>query len=208
MDATAELGRLEERHAQAAAKAGALEGEEREAGLALQAAREALAEVGRRDGPPAERTKAEASLAEAEQKAQQPWAVRRDGAQRAVRDAGGEVRAFVAENLDELVSDLEEQGRETVEDVNSETAALVAAIARREAVAAAIRSLLSKVSHPGVADVSYAASEQLARAAAEFVAAGGEVAPMLERDREPWATLLPRPEPGGDELEPVVGVVA
>jgi chromosome segregation ATPase len=185
--ASVELAKVQEQRGRAAARVDALEREQRGAAAAAAAASAALAEHERQGGAPAgKRRELEQALAAAKSKAAEPWPERIAGARSAVRDCDRAVRSFVAENLSELIADLEADGQAAAERVNSAAADLLAAYSEREAVAARIGGLASMVGSLRPGDVTYSRAEAVAREATRFVQVGGEAAPQLRHDpREP-----------------------
>jgi DNA repair exonuclease SbcCD ATPase subunit len=192
-DASVELAKREEERRRAASRVSGIESEWRQAIAASRDASAALAEVERHGRSAAARSAAEQKLTDARAKADEPWAERVEGARSAARDVDRAYRAHVTAHLGELVEELEERGRDAVVRVNDAAGELAAAITEREAVAEQIRSLISKIARPGVADVRYGAGDELAQAVAAFIRQGGEIPPTLDRNRPPWDTLL-----GGD----------
>jgi hypothetical protein len=142
--------------------------------------------------------KAEEELAAAKAKAAEPWGERAEGARAAARDVERRVRAHVAAHLAELVRALEADGQAAADRVNSAAADLIAAHAEWAAVATQIGQVITMVARPSPGDVTFSRSDEVARAAASLVAAGGENGPTLDRNRDPWARILEEPEP---ELE-------
>jgi hypothetical protein len=197
MDATDRLRELQGKRDAATSRVDELEREWRTAVAAAREASAALTEGERHGLASAKRRDLEKTLAAAKARADEPWKERVDGGKRAVRDRAAEIRTFVAGHFPELVADIEEEGQQAAETVNTAAAALIAAHLERERIAAQLGQLLTQVQPPSVGDVSYTApaAEQAARAAAALVAAGGEVPVRLRRDTQPWAALLGEREP-------------
>ena len=194
MDATVELGKLNEKRGRAGARVDALEREARETATAATAASAALAEFERHGGSATKRRELERALADARARAAEPWTERIAGARQGVRDADIEVQRFVAENLAELVEVLEAEGRIAADELNAAAEAVVVAFQRREAVAARISSLASMVSRVSPGDVTFPRAEALERAAQALLQRGGEEPPLLRRDRGPWSLRFPAEE--------------
>jgi flagellar biosynthesis chaperone FliJ len=88
MNANTELAKLEQQRSRAATRIDELEAEQRQTGVTLAAAREAVAQFHRRGGGrQAERNQLEQALAEAKGAAEEPWAERTEDARRGARDA-------------------------------------------------------------------------------------------------------------------------
>ena len=190
MDANTTLAALTAARDQANGKVASIEAEAREAGLALAAAREALAEFERGDGRQSDRAKLEQRFTEAEARVGQPWPTRLDGARRRVRDADRAIADHVRSNLAELLAEVEQDGAAAAARVDAAAQALVDANLACQQVGQQIGALLVKVSPPGPADVSGTRSDEAARAAASFLVSGGEQPPALDRRRAPWNHLL------------------
>jgi hypothetical protein len=190
MDAAQGLATLQEERNRAAARISNLEAEWRAAQASVAQASAALAEVERHGGSATTRHKAEKALSEAQALAGQPWAERVEGARRGARDSDAAIRAHTAANLPELVEEVEERGQEVADRINASLASIVADHGELEHIAAELGRLLTAVSVPGSMDVSRSESEQVARAAAAVIGAGGEVGPRVSRVNAPWATLL------------------
>jgi hypothetical protein len=191
------LAELVEARHRARAAVDAIEAEQRTASEAAQAASERLTDLERRalggeKVSAATRREAEEALAEARAKAAEPWGERIAGAQAALRDATARLQQASAQHLDELVEGLEQDGEAAASKVNEAAAALVAAHQERERVASEISMLCATAGarvRPG--DVAYSRAEELARAAAALLDAGGEVPPALRRDpRQPVHGIL------------------
>ena len=205
MDATAttELRELQERGAAAASRISDLERAWRSANEEVAAASARLSQAERAGASPSTIRKIEGELAAAKAKAAEPWAERVEGARAAARDVERQVRTFVGANLDELVRALEADGQAAADQVNAAASALVSAHAEWEAVAAQIGKVIATVARPAPGDVSFSRADEVARAAAGLVAAGGENGPVLDRTRDPWALLLGQAEPELEETETV-----
>jgi hypothetical protein len=199
MDTTEAMAALLDQTSRAEARVGELDARQREAGAALAAAAEQLAEFERRGGGrQADRARLEQALAEARARVDEPWAARREGATRAVRDARAQEARFVRENLTELVAVLETDGRTAATRIDAAAAELVAAYAAREGVAGAIAALAARIGSPRPGDVSRTRCEALAGEAQRLIREGGEEPPTLLRDPRPHA-----PDTEVVELQPV-----
>jgi chromosome segregation ATPase len=195
MNATDRLRELQEQRDAAGARVGQLEDEHRRAVAAQQEASAALAEAERVGVSATKRHALEQALAEAKARADEPWSERLEGARGAVRDADHALRDHVAAHLDELVTALEREGEAAAQAVDEAAANLFTAQLERDRIAAALGSLITRVSRPGPMDVSRSRADELARSAAAFAAAGGEDPPRLDRTRPPWSELLAQHEP-------------
>jgi hypothetical protein len=173
---------LVERVASAEAKVDSLRAEQRTTAATRELARTALIQAERDGTTPAQRTKLEKALGEAETRASQRWAERIEGARQAARDAQFELQRFTAEHLTELVAQVEADGERATEKVNTAATALVEAFNEREQVAAQIAALASQAGRINPGDVSRSAAEGAAQAAAALIQRGGEVAPTLLHD--------------------------
>lgn len=183
--ASVELSSLAARRDEAQRRVDELERELHAAGQAREDARAALVEAERRGIGAAERMKLEKALADAEARPTILLA-RVEGSRAAVRDAEVEMRKYVAENLSELVCELEADGDRAVSDLNDALESVVAAYHRREGIAARIMSLAAMVGPLRPGDVSRSKAEDVVRAASALLAGSGEVRPELLHDpREP-----------------------
>jgi hypothetical protein len=196
--ATTQLEQLVAKRTRATARVAEVQAEWRLAGQTLQAARESLVTFeGRGNGRQAERSELEAALADAKARADEPWAERVEGAQRHERDAHRHVQEHVAENLDELVGELERQGAVAASSLNAAARALLDAYSERENVAQQIGALVALIARVEPGDVSRTRAEQAAQALRALVEAGGEHGPVLRRDprlalrRMPAAAAIP-----------------
>jgi hypothetical protein len=195
-EATAKLAELKEQRARAAVRVDDVEREARQAGAAVQQCLAELAEVERSGATARRRTEAEAALATARQAAdQQLWAARLSGAQQGLRECDQAIRAHISANLCPLLAEQEAAGELAAQRVDAAAAELVAAWMERERIAAGIGELVSKVARVEPTDVSRSRAEAAAQAAILLANQGGEVAPALDRRRDPWALLLPQPAP-------------
>jgi hypothetical protein len=155
-----------------------------------------LAEAERSGAAASHRPEAEAALAKARQAAdQQLWTARLTGAQQGLRECDQAIRAHISANLLSLLGEQEAAGELAAQRVNAAAAELVAAWMERERIAAGIGELVSKVARVEPTDVSRSRAEAAAQAAISLANQGGEVAPALDRLREPWALLLAQPAP-------------
>lgn len=193
-DSAAEgMARLVEQRERARARVDELEAAQREATAAAEQASVNLVELERRGVSPAgRRAKLEQTLAEAKARAAEPWAERVEGARQRARDAHTEVQRFVAERLDELVENLEADGRIAAQALTDAAEAMLAAYAERERVAREIAETCPLTARVAPGDVSRSKAEPLARAAADLIQGGGEEPPRLLRDpRQPRHGLVP-----------------
>jgi hypothetical protein len=159
----------------------------RQATADLADAREALADVERRiaagEAGAQARTKAERRLATAEQGVGVRWPERRQGAERAARDARQAVQVHISRNFDELISELEEAGAAAAEQVDYTAQSFLAAAAQRAAAERNLIEITALVRPMGPNDVARAASDEAVYAVSRFVERGGEVAPALRIER-------------------------
>jgi hypothetical protein len=142
------------------------------------AAGEEVSEKTRRD--------AEQALTKARVKAAEPWAERRAGIQAAARDQEHAILQFVAENLDELVAELEQDGEDAAEALNRACRAVETAYLERQLVEQRLTSVVGMVRIPRPGDIQRTMAEGVRRAAGDLLMAGGEQAPKLRVDpRQP-----------------------
>jgi hypothetical protein len=161
----------------------------RRAQAELAEAREALVAIERSagaEGPSAsERAAAEKRLARAEQEARAPWRERVQGAERAAQDAHRLVQLHAAENLGELVAELEEDGEAAAAEVDQAAQAFLAAVARRAEAERALIATVALTRRMNPNDVSRSRADEARRAVEALLAAGGETAPELRRELVP-----------------------
>jgi hypothetical protein len=181
---TVELAALRERAAKLEARVDEFEREQREAVQAAGVASQRLADVERRAGlgekvSAATRRDAEHELMRARAAAAEPWAERIAGARAAARDARAAVQAFVGQNLEPLVAELEQDGERAAQAVDDAARALLAAYGERMAVEQQVWALISMVrpSRPG--DIERTRSESLVDEARRLLAGDGERPPRL-----------------------------
>jgi hypothetical protein len=200
MDATATtaLRELQEERAAAAARIGDLERQWRDANQDAVQASGRLTAAERAGASPNTIRKIEAELGTAKAKAAEPWSERIAGAQAASRDVERRLRQFTADNLGELVTAIEVDGELAAQRLNAAAADLLAAAAEWRSAEARIGQTIALVHRPTPHDVSRSRSEEVVRAVAALVAAGGEEGAKLDRSRDPWSHILGAPEP---ELE-------
>jgi hypothetical protein len=183
-EAMVELVRLAEREAEAQARIGEVGREARAAAQEMQDAREALIELERKpDGVSmAQRRKVEARLALAEERAAKRWPERRAGAERAARDAHHALQRHAAEHRDELVAELEENGRDAAEAVDRAAEAFLRAVERRTEAERALIEVVALTRAMSPNDVARSRADQARTAVAELLQRGGEAAPVLKID--------------------------
>jgi hypothetical protein len=144
-------------------------------------AREALIQLERQAGgiTMAQRRKAEARLSLAEEAAAAPWRERRAGAEHAARDAHHAVQLHAAQHLNELVAELEEDGRAAAEQVDHAAQAFLDAVQRRAEVDRALTETvaLTRAMRPG--DIARGRSEEATRAVTALLQRGGEAPPAV-----------------------------
>jgi hypothetical protein len=182
-EAMVKLVRLGQAEEELRARVGQVDVDARRAGAELVAAREALVELERRagaDGPTAQQRKqAEARLTKAEEAAAAPWTQRHQGAEAAARDGRHALQRHAALHLDELVAEIEENGRAVAEQVDHAAEALLAAIDWRAQVEATLTQVvaLTRLMSPG--DISRTSTDEVRIAVQGFLGAGGEVGPTV-----------------------------
>jgi hypothetical protein len=81
----------------------------------------------------AQRKRAEEALAKAQSAEREPWGERARAAQQAVRDAGQGVQAHVAEHLDTLLAELNEDAERAAAKVDASASDFLAAVEQRRA---------------------------------------------------------------------------
>jgi hypothetical protein len=196
-DATVELAKLREKQARLAARVSQVEGEQRAATAAVEAARNELVRLERSSAlgekvSQTARQRAEDALLQARTAGAAPWGERIAGAQEAARQAEQEVRAFIGRRLSELVEALEADGRTAAADLTAHAEGVIAAYERRETIAREISALASMVAPVRPGDVTRTASEQLAAACNALILGGGENPPRLAHDpRQPRYGQVP-----------------
>jgi hypothetical protein len=132
------------------------------------------------------RTKAEQTLVKARIAAHEPWAERRAGVQAAIRDQEHAILQFVAENLDELVAEIEEDGQDAAQALNRACRAVEDAYLQRMACEQRLTSVVGMVRIPRPGEIAFTRAEEVRRAAVALLMAGGEQPPTLKVDpREP-----------------------
>jgi hypothetical protein len=165
--------------------------EQRQAAIELAEAREALeALVQLEAGTPTaqERKQAEMRLTRAEQKAAERWPERRQGAERAARDARHTLQRYAAEHEAELVAEAEERGRDAAGQVDHTGEAFMAACGRRDQAERDLTAIVALIRPMSPGDISRARSDEARQAVQRFLAQGGEDAPTL---RVPVAESVP-----------------
>jgi hypothetical protein len=165
-----------------------LEAEQRDAVQAREAARAALIEFERKGGGRrAERSELEAALNDAEATAAERWPERTEGARRALRMRNSRFSCPPPSISTELVANVQRDAALAAETVTKAAQSLVDAYRRREPFAGEIAQLVSAAGiriRPG--DITFSKADQVARAAADLIANGGEEPPRLRRDpRQP-----------------------
>jgi hypothetical protein len=144
----------------------------------------------------AQRSKAEAELAEARAADAAPWGERRTALRAAIGDHHNRVQAFIAAHFVELLAELEEDGEQAAHKVNDAAAALVEAAHERDACSKRVDALVTAVrGQSKFGDVAISRSEAVAREAERLLAEGGEVGPTLRPE------LVPRQGVTADEPE-------
>jgi hypothetical protein len=183
-EAMVELVRLAEREAEAQARIGEVGREARAAAQEVQDAREALIELERKpDGVSmAQRRKVEARLALAEEKVAERWPEKRAGAERAARDRRHELQLFAAEHLNELVGELEQDGRDAAEGVDRAAEAFLRAVERRTETERALIEVTALTRAMSPNDVARSRADEARAAVEAMLQGGGEVAPTLRID--------------------------
>jgi hypothetical protein len=179
--ATAELGKLREARARAAAEVDDLEHKARAAAVAAQQVSAELAEAERVGVSAAKRSALESRLADARSLASEPWPERIAGRKARVRDCDAALRRHVQANLLELAGDIEGDGRAAVGAMTEAAENFVAAYSRREEVARQLGGLLSLTGPVRPEDVGpWSHAETVVREMTRWLAEG-EPAPRLQR---------------------------
>jgi hypothetical protein len=177
------LAQLTERRNDAQGRVDQLEVAQRAATVAREQASAALVEAERTNAASAQRAKLERALTDAEAHSNERWGERITGAQARVRDIDGEIRRYTTEHLAELIEEVEAEGRAVVERINQLAAELLGACQARSGIESRLFSVLAATGRTNRAgDVNRGRSGDLAAAAADFVRAGGEVAPEVRVD--------------------------
>jgi hypothetical protein len=180
-EAMKELAELVQREAEARARIDKVGREARAATQEVADAREALIQLERQAGgiTMAQRRKAEARLSLGEEAAAAPWRKRRAGAEHGARDAHHAVQLHAAQHLNELVAELEEDGRAVAEQVDDAARAFLDAVQRRAEVDRALTETVALTRHMRVGDIARSRSEEAARAVTELLQRGGEAPPAV-----------------------------
>jgi hypothetical protein len=178
-EAMATLAALGEAEDQARARVDDVSGEARQAIAERDQAREALIRLEASQANPQERTKAEKHLAEAEEKAAKPWPERRQGAERAAREARQTLQLYAAEHLPELVAEVEEEGRAVAEQVDHAAEAFLEALKRRDEVDRNLSQIVALTRSMQPNDTNRSKADDARRAIQALLANGGEVGPAL-----------------------------
>jgi hypothetical protein len=175
-----------------------IEAEERAAHAALVPAREALVQFeAAGNGRPADRQKLEDAFAAARGLALgTPWPERRQGAERAAREAHRHVQLYAGEHLGELVEEIEERGQAAAERLTGHADGVLAEFDERERLAGELSALLALLGQVGPNDVSRSKAEALVAEARRLVENGGERGPTVLRDlRPPDDVAIEEPQP-------------
>jgi hypothetical protein len=186
-EAAKELARLVNRRHELDDREAALDSEQRQANEDATRLSAELADLERANAAGEQvsektRREAEASLTKARILAAEPWAERRAGIQAAARDEEHAIQVFVAEHLDELVAELEEDADAAADAVNRACGAVESAYLERQLVEQRLTALVGMVRIPRPGDISRTVAEDVRRAAADLLLAGGEQAPKLRVD--------------------------
>jgi hypothetical protein len=182
-----ELGVLLDRRADLTAALDRLGADQREASRAVETAANALAELERLSYTPSapsatERKAAETALSKARAEANAPWAERRKGIAAAIRDADAEIETFVRSHFGDLADALMAQGAEAAAALDRAAADVLTAYTQREAVAARLSALSSRVRPVRPGDISRSRGERLAAEAERLRTEGGEAPVVLVND--------------------------
>lgn len=185
-DVRAELERLLTKQQRAQQRVEDVESEAREAHAVAQATQQALIEFERKGGRASEREQLEAALAEAKSTATEPWPERVTGARHALDDAVKAVRAYEAEHLDMLLSDLADEGRRACDAIDGGARMVLDGYALRADVEQRTFALINTVRPARSGDVERTRAEQLAGEARKLLDNGGEASPRVLHDpRQP-----------------------
>jgi hypothetical protein len=179
-EAMVDLLDLNRREQEQRARVDEVSAEARRAQEELALARAALIEAERRGDDAEIRAKLERRLAAASKRAQEPWAERLAGAERAAQDARHAVQIHAGAHLSELVAEIEQAGAAAAERVDDAARGFLAAVA---ACQSAERDLIQIVAatgrRMGPHDVSRLRSGEAANAVTAFLQQGGERAATL-----------------------------
>jgi chromosome segregation ATPase len=203
-EAARELAGLIDAEAELDAKLDRLDREQRAAAETVARLSAALVELERRElaggkVTAAQRSKAEAELAEARAADAAPWGERRTALRAAIGDHHNRVQAFIAAHFVELLAELEEDGAEASRKVNDAAATLVEAAHERDTCSKRVDALVTAVrGQSKFGDVVISRGEAVLREAERMLSEGGEVAPTLRPElvpREGVTADEPQPEP-------------
>jgi hypothetical protein len=178
-EAMATLAALGEAEDQARARIDQVDAQTRAAHTEVNEAREALVQLEAGSPTPGERKQAEARLAKAEQTVAERWPERRQGAERAAREARQALQLYAAEHLPELVAEVEEEGRAVAEQVDHACEAFLAAMKRRDEVERNLTQVVALTRSMQPNDYNRSVADDARRAIRALLANGGEVGPAL-----------------------------
>jgi predicted NACHT family NTPase len=154
----------------------------RAAGAELTSAREHLIQLEAGSPTAKQRADAERRLAAASEQAGKPWLERRAGAERAAATAHQQAQTYVADNLDAIIDELEENGRAAADQVDQAAGQFLAAVAARAAADQTAHAVLSLGARIQPGDIAGARSDEAAIAVRRLLEQGGEAAPTLRRE--------------------------
>ena len=201
-EAAVELARLIDSRAELEAKLDALDREQRGTAETLAkrsaelTALEKRALEGEQVGA-ADRRKAEDALVKAKAAHAANWAEKRSALRQAIAGHQGRVQAFVGEHFTELVAEVEQDGAEAAQAVDTAATKLVEAARERDAASRRLDALVTAVcGQSKFGDVAISRSEAVVGAAERLLSDGGEVAPTLRPE------LVPRQGVTANEPEP------
>jgi hypothetical protein len=126
-----------------------------------------------------QRKQAEDALAKAREAEKEPWGERVRAAHQAVQDADQVVRAYVAEHLDTLLVELNEDGERAAAQVDASATDFLAAVEQRRAAEQRTAGLWSLVRPMKPNTIPPTRSDKAAVEVARLLDMGGETAPVL-----------------------------
>ena len=179
-----ELNRLLTRRTELVEKVDELERRHRSCHQAAAEASSALEQLERRALAGArvtesQRKRAEDALAKARDAEQEPWGERVRAAHQAVRDADQVVQTYVAEHLDTLLVELNEDGERAAAQVDASATDFLAAVEQRRAAEERTAGLWSLVRRMEPNSIPPTRSDKAAVEVARLLDVGGETAPVL-----------------------------
>jgi hypothetical protein len=133
----------------------------------------------------AQRKRAEDALAKAQLAEREPWGERARAAEQAVRDADQVVRAYIAEHLEALLTELTEDAERAAVKVNDCASDFLLAVEQRRAAEQRTLGLCSLVQRMKPNSILASRTDVAAAEVARFLDTGGETAPVLQVAAQP-----------------------